>query len=254
LLVALPVLALVLLIGGVLVLFLMRSPPPSALNADADKRARKPEVARPHLERAQQLLAQGQFHQARFEADAALTIASSASDLTPAERQTLIQVQKEASLLADLSAESIAEIMQPPGPGDPEWQAVFQRRYLRKAVVFDCEIVRTPEGRYRHTFRPLAGGEEVRLELDGLKVLDGLPLEASRRVILGARLQEVQGEPPGGWVVRLDPGSGVLLTDPDGARLCCHALAEPEARQVLYQQRVWVLGEEAARLVPVRKK
>jgi hypothetical protein len=92
----------------------------------------------------------------------------------------------------------------------------------------------------------VADGKQIRLALDGLRVLQGLPLEVSRRLLLGARLQDVQVGPKGEWVVHLEAGSGVLLTDPDAARLCCPALADAESSQLLRQQRAWVVGEEAA--------
>jgi hypothetical protein len=132
--------------------------------------------------------------------------------------------------------------------------ASFSRRYQGKSVVLDLEVVRAQDGHIRHSYQVLPAGEEAHLEFDGLQLLKSLPLDSPRRLIFGARLQEVVGDPRGGWLVRLDPMSGVLLTDADGARLCCHALAEAGARQVLQEQRAWVLGAEETGLPPVKRK
>ena len=212
------------------------APRPADGQAPSSSRA---EPSGPRLRQAERLLAQGQFHQALAECDAALAPGA----LAPPDRRALTQVRRQAALLADLSAESVEEMLRnAAGLSAVEWEATFRRRYRSKALVLDTEVVRTADGRYRHGWRVPLPGEEARLELDGLAVLGGLPLEQSQRLVLGARLDSARREAPGGWVVRLASDSGVLLTDPEAAALCCPKLADEGSRQVLRRQRTWVLG------------
>jgi len=209
----------------------------------------------PLLKRAQKLLAQGQFHLAASEAETALALGAAASDLSAATRRALVQVQREAKLLADLSATSLEEILQSgPGPTDPEWLADFRQRYRGRAIVLDVQAVRTPDGRYRHTGRLLLDGKQARLALEGLSVLQTIPLQSPRRLLFGARLQDVQVEGNAAWVVRLDPASGVLLTDPDAARLCCPAVADADSARILRQQRALVVEQEPGPPPVVKKE
>jgi hypothetical protein len=195
----------------------------------------------PERHKAEQLLGRGEYHAALAEATAAL---ASQGGLSPGDRLAWTQLQREAALLADLSAESLAEILRH-GAGLPEaeWAATFRRRYHGQAVLLDITVVRAQAGGYRHTWRVLLNVEEPRLELNGLRLLDRLPLEEPQRLLVGARLASARREPPGRWVVNLEADSGVLLTDPGAAALCCPALSTPEARELLRRQRTWLGGD-----------
>jgi hypothetical protein len=222
-----------------------RSPAEKSSASPDPARARGPDAS---LDTARQLLGRGQLHQARAQAEAVLRFAAGRPGFLAADdRRAVEQVQREAALLAELSAESLEEILgHAAALPDEEWEATFRQRYQGKALVLDLEVVRNTEGRYRHGWRLFFPNGNASLELEGLQLLEGMPLETPRRLVLGARLGSARREPPGTWVVRLAPDSGVLLTDPGAAALCCPALGDAAARDVLERQRGWVLGKSAS--------
>jgi hypothetical protein len=240
-------------LAAVPVAWWVRSSAPASV--ETERSAAPAEPARPRLARAELLLARGQFHQALAEVDVAVGLAAGESPgLSPRDRRRLRQVRRQAALLADLSAESLEEILRHrAGLSDPEWEATFRRRYQGKGLVLDTDVARTAAGRYRHGWRVLLPDGQARLELDGLKVLDGLPLQEPQRLVFGARLHSARREPPGAWVIHLVPDSGVLLTDPQAAALCCAGLADEDARQVLRRQRGWVLDGGPERAVATKE-
>jgi hypothetical protein len=61
-------------------------------------------------------------------------------------------------------------------------------------------------------------------------------------MLFGARLAGLEREERGGhglWVIRLDPDSGVLLTDEDAAGACCPRPLDDGLRAVLRRQADW---------------
>jgi hypothetical protein len=233
----------VLVLAGAVVLFTLWTgslKPTSAEHALPD---RPQDVVSPRWEKAQQLLGRGEFHQALAEAGAALRLHKDRPEgLAAAEERTWTQLHREAALLADLAGEALEEILRHAASlPQAEWEATFRRRFLGHAVIFDTEVVRTAQGAYRHGWRVFLPGQEARLDLAGLKLLDTLPLEAPQRLVFGARLAAARREPPGQWVITLEPDSGVLLTNAEAAALCCPALGLPEARVILRRQRTWVM-------------
>jgi hypothetical protein len=67
-----------------------------------------------------------------------------------------------------------------------------------------------------------------------------LPLEEPTRLLFGARLARVRRDTPSSWEVRFEPDSGVLLTDPGAAAVCCPFLGEAELRALLQRQAGWL--------------
>jgi hypothetical protein len=117
-------------------------------------------------------------------------------------------------------------------------------------VVLDLVVQRTAEGGYRHNYSLVLPHDDSRLELGDLTLLRRLPLDEPQRLVFGARLAGVGREAPGGWVVRLEADSGVLLTDPGAAAACCAAFADPVTRALLEQQTGWAADEPSERPAP----
>jgi hypothetical protein len=154
-------------------------------------------------------------------------------------------VQREAALLADLVSEPIEDILRhAAGTTEREWLADFARRYQGKAVLFDTLLQRQVGGGL-HVGYFFPGPDPVRLEVADVDLLRRLVLNQPRRVLFGVRLASVRLEPPGPtWVVRFLPDSGVLLTDPKAAGLCCPAWAEADAVRIVEEQARLVYGGE----------
>jgi hypothetical protein len=57
-------------------------------------------------------------------------------------------------------------------------------------------------------------------------------------MLFGARLRDCTREEGGGWVIRFEPDSGVLLTDAEAAAAC--AALEPRLKETLRRQQRWL--------------
>jgi hypothetical protein len=165
-----------------------------------------------------------------------------ALDLT--EARQLGRLERQTKLVADLLSESLDEILQrTAGTREEERQLQFKLRYHDKAVIFDDVVARDAAGRVAlAVFEVRAPGEPARVELNDLKVMAKLPLAEPRRMLFGARLAGLEREERGGhgsWVIRLDPDSGVLLTDEEVAGACCPRPLDAELQSVLARQAEW---------------
>jgi hypothetical protein len=191
------------------------------------------------LETIRNDLAQGNFHSAL----AAARALSDQGPLSLAERRELAQLRRQAGLLADLLAVPLQEILRdavekmPPG----EWPAVFARRYQDGAVVLDAELSRNAAGGLSLEYYLFVGRHRARVEIADLRLLKDLDVDRPIRVIVGARLAGISRERSGGWVVHLQPDSGVFLTDRGGLERACPDLARDRGLgEVLRRQRRWL--------------
>jgi hypothetical protein len=80
----------------------------------------------------------------------------------------------------------------------------------------------------------------ARVALEDLTLWRRVPLAPPRRLLFGARLRRLGREAGGVWVVRFQPDSGVLLTDPGAAAACCPAPLDPDLLEVLQRQQEYV--------------
>jgi hypothetical protein len=162
--------------------------------------------------------------------------------LSAIELRDLEHLGLQTALLADLLRESPAEILQfAASLREDEWQVQFNGRYRGYALIFDDWVRRDAAGTYSlEVLEVRAPGEPARIDLAGLKVLKSIPLDQPRRLLFGARLASVAREPPGVWVIRFDPDSGVLITDEEAAKACCPQPLEPELQETLKRQSAWV--------------
>jgi hypothetical protein len=197
---------------------------------------------RQHLAHGEKHLGSGAFRQAVDELTAArLAWQGQLQLLTTAEGQHLEQLWRQASVLADLSAETLEEILHhASGTAEGEWVRELAQRYQGKALVFDLNIRAAPGRHFEHPYRLWARDEPAQLDLDALTLLHPLPLDPPKRVLFAARLASVQREVGRGWVIRLMPDSGVLLTDAGAVRACCPALGDAETVALLQRQKAWV--------------
>ena len=203
-----------------------------------------------------QALAQGDFHLASKELQAAIAQDQrQPKALSPAERGDLLQLQRQSDLLSRLLSRSLQEIVQEADPilHDEEWQARFARDYEGKSVLFDDRVrfdgATAPDQRRRPVlvnYRVEVDGKKVRVALEDLDVLQNLPLERPQRLLFGGRLARVQRGEGGRWVVGFAPDSGVLLTNRGAAEAVCPAPLDPELIDVLKRQAEWLLRQNVA--------
>jgi hypothetical protein len=198
-----------------------------------------------YLHRTRQYLGEGSFRLAVANLEQARTAAGSGwPGLPRSQRQEWMQLHRQAALLADLLAEPLEDVVRhAAGIKEAEWVADFRQRYHGRAVVFDMVVQRVAGRRLRHNYCLATPMLEARLELGGLALLRGLPLDQPQRLVFGARLAGVTREPPGTWVIRPEPDSGVLLTDPGAAAACCAAFGDPGTQALLKLQTTWAADD-----------
>ena len=202
-----------------------------------------------HLSASEHALEAGRLHAAAQELTKARQLALQWPDaLSPAELRVLNQQLRETSLLADLLSESLEEILERAAHlPEEEWKAQFEKRYrgpqAANAVVFDAEVQQIGLRRYRLDWELFAGQEPARVEIDELQMFEGLPLQEPRRLLFGARLGSIQREQNGVWVVRFEPHSGVLLTDPRAVSIRYPGPVDDEIKNLLERQRRWTEGK-----------
>jgi hypothetical protein len=238
-----PALAAVLTLAAAVLIFSRLIPaltptPPAAEDRRRDDLRRLIGEGREALRREEVRLAAARFREARRRHD------ESPELLTPAEGRELVRMERQGALVADLLSESLSEILQrAAGAREEERQAQFNLRYRDRAVIFDDVVTRDAAGHFElAVYEVRAPGEPARVELSDLKLLKALPLVEPRRMLFGGRLAGLTREERGGhglWVIRLDPDSGVLLTDEDTAGACCPRPLDAGLPAVLRQQAEW---------------
>jgi DNA-directed RNA polymerase subunit RPC12/RpoP len=196
-------------------------------------------------------LEEGHFRVAHRELSAALQQADMDGDLAAEERQQLARLHRQSDLLAHLLQVSLQEIVQHGTRvrDEQEWEAQFGD-YRGRAVLFDDMVRwdgRQPELRF---YEVRVEGKKVRLALEDLALMRQLRdrgrLDLPQRLLFGARLADCGREEGGGWVIRFEPDSGVLLTDEEAAAGCCPAPLGDDLREVLARQKEW-LQKDASR-------
>jgi hypothetical protein len=151
------------------------------------------------------------------------------------------QLHRQAALLADLLTEPLGGILQSAATQhEEEWEAQFARDYLMRSVVFDADVSRDGAGQLRLDFHVQAGAEPARIDVNDLKLLAKLPRDRPPRLLFGARLAHIAREAPGVWVVRFDPDSGVLFTDPGAVGAACPGPTDEELAALLRRQKQWL--------------
>jgi hypothetical protein len=179
----------------------------------------------------QRALAEGSFDLSLEKFTAAVRLRDGQPGLLdPAANRRLNQLYWQSDLLANQLDRPLAKLLEEAESfNEPAgWTARF-KHYHGKSVVFCDEVYLDPQGRpsLLHdgevTWKKEGSRVErrARIVLAGLKLLSkmALPHErpAAQRWIFGARLASFtqQGDE---WVIRLEPDSGVLLTDGDAVK------------------------------------
>jgi serine/threonine protein kinase len=195
-----------------------------------------------HVQAGRKALAAGKFRLAADELQQAVArLESQPKRRRGAEGRDAAQLHRQAALLADLLSQSLEEVLQlAAGSNEEEWQAKFTQDYRTRAVLFDVDVTRDDEGRYRLDYHVVAGIEPARIEVGDLKLLRALPRDRPPRLLFGARLASISREPPGVWVVRFQPDSGVLLTDPATVAASCPPPYDQELMDLVRRQKTWV--------------
>jgi hypothetical protein len=206
--------------------------------ADPDTGGKQPEgpTVAQLVERSRQLLSDGDFAKA-------LDVLQEGMDRGERNRE-LLQLHRQAQLLAkllDLPLQDIIQKGQNVRNADA-WQKEFNDRYRGWSILFDDWVRRNPDGKHELVNYQIIVGEEkavVKLDLD---LLTTLPLGQPRRLLFGAKLASVARRGAGGqWVIEFEKDSGVLITEEGAAIALGLAPLDAEIKDVLSEQKRWVL-------------
>lgn len=227
------------IVGFVIVSIVNRYRPPK--NGGALAKSVPPrEDHQQRLDAAKAAIAEGAYRTAANELAAAAALrARFAFDSETENERSFRAMHRQVALLADLSPESVEEIMRHSlGQPDKEWQAVFAERYLGKSVILDARFILDAAGRYHVDYELEAGGIPGEWDVHSLTLLHRLPLKTPQRLLIGFRLAEIARTGREGWSVRPQPDSGVLFAD-ESLLTGLSIPIDGQLREVLQRQARW---------------
>jgi hypothetical protein len=185
----------------------------------------------------------GLFQSAAEDLEVALRIRSEHPLLLnwPAYRE-LTQLHLQAALLADRLPESLEAMLRRLSFQDNrEAQALFQRHYRGKGVIFHATVRRDAAGRYHTDYRQSAGDPRAQLALGDLQLFASLPLSAPQQLLFGARLESAKPQATGEWRIGFQPESAVLFTFAQAAKACfTRPPPDKELEALLDRQAGWL--------------
>jgi hypothetical protein len=161
--------------------------------------------------------------------------------LTDDEKHQLNRLYWECELYAklvkrDIAERVLADLRTEAGLhlNPQDWDAYFRQNYRGKTVIFDVTV---PLDKTRNGVVDRGNKVNGRIRVEDLQLLGYLPAPP-RRWIFGARLASVQDDAFWGWLIRLEPDSGVLLTDRQALVSWNPSLAkDAELDEILQRQR-----------------
>jgi hypothetical protein len=205
-----------------------------------------------HIQSGKRQLSQGKFRLARRTFAEAIERRDPAA-LGASELRELNQLHRQADLFARLLHVPLEEVLrqaQLERDAD-EWTLRFDD-FRGRSVIFDDTVRRDERDRpVLAGYVVESGDQSARVALEDLEILRELPLADETRLIVGGRVSACVREPGGGWVIRFEPDSGVLLTD-QGAVTAGFAVPLDEGvKAVLARQQQWL--DERAVILPAKK-
>jgi hypothetical protein len=164
-----------------------------------------PKIAAANQEEGTRALIDGSFDVARRKLDIA---ASALERLGDSEAANVRHMADEAALLADLTGETLEEILEDVATRS-DGPEQFRTLYRGRSIIMDAHIESPGELDYR-IFG--SGNRRARISLDGFALLaDKRPGDA---VTFGARLSSMSLGDDNVWQIGLEPDSGVFISTP----------------------------------------
>jgi len=157
-----------------------------------------------------------------------------------AEARWLEQLEQEASIMADLSSESLPQILEiSKAMGEQAWRNLFKVRYQNKPLIFDATVSNAGGGVYRIDYALFQDGNPVRIEIHDSPLLKSLNLTWPARLLIGVRLLEARRDSNGEWLVTIKPESVVLLTE-SAMFTGSSVVVDADLAQQLHKQAGWL--------------
>lgn len=181
-----------------------------------------PQVAEINWKEGQSAFDSGHFDEAKQKLAVAATAFERLGIIDERGTQSR-QLAEEAAILADRCQLKLDELIEEAARFQPveEWPQRFATLYKGQSVVFDTTISALPtdslSGSYEIDHRILVGRGPVpsrqgRIDLQGFQLFETLKPQVGESKIFGARLDSLQfGD--GQWIIRLEPNSGILMTN-----------------------------------------
>jgi hypothetical protein len=201
------------------------------------------------LREGEQLLHEGKFHLSWQKLKEAVSLrAEGKGDVGQPLSWRLSSLYHQADALANLVPIPLEEVVrQARFERNPrEWEERW-KQFDGKAVLFDGVVKLDRFSRVTLPDIPIiADGQEARLELDDVALMNEVPLESNRRMIFAVKLKACARDKDGLWVVRFHPKSGVLMTEAVAVEAACSVPLDDGAKKVLAWQARWVANRGMA--------
>lgn len=226
-------------VGVVLAALISRHRPAAAPDAPTSATSDAGDVSR-HYEAARAAISEGAYRTASIHlAEVGRLRPRFPRVALPESDKAVERIRRQVDLLADLSSESIEEIMRHSiGQSEAEWQAVFRDRYAGRAVVLDARVFRDAGGRIHIDYQLDSGGLSGEWDIQDCTLFRRLPIQRPQRIVVGLRLANVMRTSRDRWVVRPQPDGAVLLTD-RSLLAGLSIAADNEFLEVLHKQLEW---------------
>lgn len=228
--------------GALLIVFLMAAA--AGLTAiHLGRRARLEERLEREYQRAEDLYRRGDFPAARSAYERVLELAQGLGRLrySLAGAKGRYEACRAIMDLLPISLEELArQAYSTPSPG--EWQAVFEREYRGRTVIFHTRLETVPDSagaglRVGYQVRE-PGGRRLELEFGRCRIFAGKGWRRGMKVLFSAALDRMTCDSgaPGRWRLHFAPGRCVLILD---GRLLAAAGFEPDegVRETIDEQR-----------------
>lgn len=205
-------------------------------------RERLPHVAQLGRTEGLTLLKSGKFDEAKKILGEAAAAYEEMGDRTEVARE-IIQASHEAAIFADLAGHPLDEMLDRYAAGG-EGEAEFNALDKNRSIIIESRINKTPDdgGIYDLDYRiaigpgPDSARPPGRIDVSGLSLLKNLKPSLGDQVLIGARITGFELK-DGEWLVKLDPESGVLMTNWDALGTIGWPVSDrPEAQAAIAEQ------------------
>jgi len=168
-----------------------------------------------------------------------------ANSLDAAGRKAFLNRSRQVLILADLTTESLPELLHPlPDTSDRVWDRQFTRHYGGRSILIDGTIRRDGAGSYHMDLEFETTMGPIRLMWESVRLLNELPLETPTRLLIGVRMSRAKCNANRRWTIEFQPESGVLVTDADLLRFTS---LPPDEELKLAQKRMMELSTNRVR-------
>ena len=162
----------------------------------------------PSARRGLLALGNGDFEKARNHLDESVRAMDRLGEPFPDEARYR-QAHGESGIVVDLIPQTLETALS----AARGFEELVSGNLRDHAIIIDAEVEPTPEGGWRIGYVTFIDGEPVPIHRDGLRLFERLGVGEKTRMIFGARVEAIVEDGAEGFVLKLAPDSGFLITE-----------------------------------------